>query len=520
MFNTIYIPYIHSAQPEAKSIYHMKYLRQPLNHHLKEQDAIDRLKNFRNGLFNAMECDYYCSPIYHEQLEQLKEIHGCHIEYDDCVDSTELGIIKGNNKINFININRFTPDYNGFTTTMVTHDVLEKIRVKLNDYLLNCKDKLTFVVFDEMFWSQLEPINEVAEDGEQEVTKQDIDDMLRNLSSQYKNVFFVVNYLYKSRIDNQDEIEEEKEKFRQYLQDQNSYKCFETLANLIDYNLKCIMDEENLENDDFVMLLQNIIAQYNSFNNEYSMNDFILQYITNQLLNRYGLANIYEIDGIINLVPNIIAYINTEIENLGNNAFYKFQNQTSVIHNGETLITHNKKNYFNEYNEGIFQHGYTYDPGDGYNKIVHPELNANIKKYIQKHLGIEICLDLNCEVSVENNFYMTNANDIDPELFIVQSDIIDIHEDNKYNLPFNTVILHSDKGRAANYKNSAGLRFLSYMRSHGENNANISCENIDIETITCNPGSDIFIAQQEGVNDNLHKFEDYVNITSVELDLL
>ena len=140
---------------------------------------------------------------------------------------------------------------------------------------------------------------------------------------------------------------------------------------------------------------------------------------------------------------------------------------------------------------------------------------------MQKYLGIEICLDLNIGVSAKRNFCMINGaqnNNDYAKLFIVQSNIISTHDNNMQYLPFNTVILHSDKGVSTDYKNSAGLRFLRYIRKY-INNAET---NFGIEVFCDNTNSEIFIPQDENNqqnNINWTKYTDYVNITSVDFNL-
>ncbi len=389
---------------------------------------------------------------------------------DRILTDKEFTLLQSNNKISFINVTRFAPNQDGFTTRMANKETLNTVKKALEEYLQLTKNTITFVIFDEMFWSQEKPLKDKSND-DSEVTKEKIDKMIKDISAKNKNVFFVVNYLYESDIEDGNEENNLRKCFYNYIHEDAMVLSFS------------VMD---------VLQLSGLTKDGQSYN-------FVLNCILNRILNRIiNNSNCIQINDMLDKLYDCT--INSKSQ--------KLQNQTIIIHNRKELITHNKYGYFNEYNDGIISRSHIYVHGDGYNHkgSCYGE-EQNTSQYIKDNLGIAICLDLNLGKNKNNKFYASEESMQQEKILIVQSNHIEIFDDlNKNNLPDNTIISHSDKNllksryndRCNSVECSAGFNFLQFK----VNNQIIKLLNTTI--------GDTYICDKDN---------DYVNITLEVVDL-
>jgi hypothetical protein len=123
-------------------------------------------------------------------------------------------------------------------------------------------------------------------------------------------------------------------------------------------------------------------------------------------------------------------------------------NETHAINNGNVLTKCKKVGYFMESDTAI-ERGVLYDSGPGYDEAVLAGMHS-LRDKLLRNISIDICLDLNLGIRRRGVNRWTNpgvASARDSNLHLIQSNSINPFYDltNRENLPLGKGILHADK---------------------------------------------------------------------------
>lgn len=123
-------------------------------------------------------------------------------------------------------------------------------------------------------------------------------------------------------------------------------------------------------------------------------------------------------------------------------------NETHTINGGSVLARYKKVGYFRE-NDNSIKNGALYDSGPGYDEAVLIGTNS-LRDRLLRNISIDICLDLNIGIRSRGVNHWMNPSGTplgDSRLHIIQSNSIDpfYNPVNRMNLPVNRGIIHVDK---------------------------------------------------------------------------